>query len=138
MFKYLISITLLFLSFSVYVLGSDSERKGLIQYNTDEGNIEGVVYNPEGNTIPNASIAILDPESLDLLTGAATSADGSFSIELEPGNYLVRISYLSFETYEREIELQEGDSYDVGEIHLKEASRHLMKLLLKQMSWIWK
>jgi hypothetical protein len=65
---------------------------------SDKGMVEGVVHNPDNTSIPNASVAILDPESLDLITGDATDPDGSFSIELDPGYYVIRVSYLSYAT----------------------------------------
>lgn len=89
-----------------------------VQNSSGDTEVEGVLYSPDGSNIPEASVAILDPESLELITGRATASDGSFSIDLEPGDYLIRISYLSFETYEEEFQLDEGDTHDLGEITL--------------------
>lgn len=130
MIKFFTSLVILFLPISLnaaHGINHDSEAST----DRNEGTIEGIVYNPDENTIPNASIAILDPENLDLITGVTTSMDGSFSIELDPGIYLVRISYLSFETYEQEVEISEGESQDLGDIHLQETVEVLDEVVVE-------
>lgn len=98
---------------------------------SETGLVEGVVYNPDDNSIPNASVAILDPESLELITGDATDPDGSFSIELDPGNYLIRVSYLSYATYEEEFEVVEGEVHRLGDIQLQETIEALDEVVVE-------
>ena len=57
------------------------------------GRISGKVFDEKGETLPGASIKIIE-------TGKATqtASDGSFTLVTEPGKYTVEISYISYAT----------------------------------------
>lgn len=57
------------------------------------GRISGKVFDEKGETLPGASIKIIE-------TGKATqtAGDGSYTLIAEPGKYTVEISYISFST----------------------------------------
>lgn len=57
------------------------------------GRIAGKVFDEKGETLPGASIKIIE-------TGKATqtASDGSFTLVADPGKYTIEISYVSFNT----------------------------------------
>lgn len=110
---------------------AENEKNSFNIINSDTISINGIVQDSEHNTIPNASVVVLEPESLEMVTGSATQPDGSFSIELDPGLYVVRISYLSYDTFEQEIELAEGETHEFGEITLEESIEALDEVIVE-------
>ncbi len=62
--------------------------------------------------------------------GASTDLDGNFSIgELQKGNYILNISYVSYKTVIRNIVVK--DSMDVGTIPMTEESKLLKEVLIQ-------
>jgi len=59
-----------------------------------------------GEGLIGASVAINN-------TGAVTDFDGNFSIELKPGAYLIEVSYVGYEKYLTELELNSNQRLDV-------------------------
>lgn len=57
------------------------------------GKIAGKVVDEKGESIPGATVKIVGQN-----TGGQTSIDGSFSISVNPGVYIVEISFLSYQT----------------------------------------
>ncbi|MFW0718215.1 TonB-dependent receptor domain-containing protein [Pedobacter sp. N23S346] len=57
------------------------------------GLISGKIFDEKGETLPGASVKVIE-------TGKATqtASDGSYSLSVEPGNYTLEISYISFTT----------------------------------------
>ena len=68
----------------------------------DTGRIEGLVKDETGEDIPGVNVWIEDIEN-----GSATDVNGRFQIEKIPvGTYVVRISYISYETQEIRVQVQ--------------------------------
>lgn len=57
------------------------------------GKISGRVLDEKGETLPGASIRVVENGS-----GTQTSVDGAYILSLSPGSYTLEISYLSFQT----------------------------------------
>jgi len=125
---YFVTLSFLLLTFTSTEF-TESENPESVR--ADSASLSGIIQDADQNTVPNASVVILEPESLEMVTGAATQTDGSFSIELEPGLYVVRISYLSYDTHEMEIDLAEGESHDIGEIVLEESIETLDEVVIE-------
>ena len=49
-----------------------------------------------GNPLEFANVAIFQEQDSSLVTGGITEADGSFRIEVSPGNYYVRIQFVTY------------------------------------------
>jgi len=68
---------------------------------SQKSSIEGIISDKENTeTLVGVTIAIYESidESARLITGTSTDLDGHYSIELFPGNYTFKISYVSYET----------------------------------------
>ena len=68
---------------------------------------------------------ILDEETKDVLIGAnivvgdlatITSIDGNFSLNLEPGDYILQISYVGYETFEMPVTVEPGHFTEVNQV----------------------
>lgn len=65
-----------------------------------QGTISGRVYDSKtGHPIEYATVAILKVKDSSLVTGTVTEANGSFSTKANYGTYLVRISFMGYQTY---------------------------------------
>ena len=74
----------------------------LTAYSQQNYTIQGLVSNTDNEPLIGATV-----EFLELQTGTVTDVDGNFILEVqvEPGTYPIRISYIGFETSERSIDL---------------------------------
>ncbi|MFH5830899.1 TonB-dependent receptor domain-containing protein [Halalkalibaculum sp. DA384] len=98
---------------------------------TDPAVVEGVIYNEAGETVPNASVAIYDSTETDLITGTSSNNDGTFNIEVEPGRYVLQISYVSYNNYTEPVELSAGETYDAGEINMQPTSAQMQEVMVR-------
>lgn len=63
-----------------------------------------------------ATVSLADAEG-KVLTGAITDAQGAFSIKVEGGTYRIKVDFLSFESFEKEVTL--NANMDLGVIALQ-------------------
>lgn len=71
-----------------------------------DGTITGTVTDAEsGEPLPGATVQIAD-----LGIGAATDAEGVFSLDAPAGTHLVSVSFVGFDTAEREIDVPAGET----------------------------
>ncbi|RQO76488.1 hypothetical protein DBR40_11315 [Pedobacter sp. KBW01] len=89
------------------------------------GRISGKVFDEKGETLPGASIKIIE-------TGKATqtASDGSFTLITEPGKYTVEISYISYATQRvSEVEVKADKSTPLN-IALKPDAKGLQDVIV--------
>ena len=68
--------------------------------------LTGTVTDTDGETLPGANIRLVGTQK-----GTSTGSDGSYRIsEIEPGTYMVRVSFVGYETVEQEATFQSGSS----------------------------
>ncbi|PAU94481.1 SusC/RagA family protein [Aliifodinibius salipaludis] len=86
---------------SYIIVSKDKKQQAL------EGILQGTVIDgPTGEPMPGVNVFI--PE---LNIGAASDAEGTFEISDVPeGTYMLRATFVGYETYEEEIEISEGDN----------------------------
>ena len=89
----------------------------------------GQVFDEAGEPVAGATIALLKDD--ELITGTATAPDGRFEFEAVAGDYLLRVSFVSLETWETEISANPGQTIDLGDITLPEASEELDDVVLE-------
>ena len=58
--------------------------------------ISGSVFDENQSPVAFANVVLFSPDS-SMVTGAVTDDSGHFSINTKPGQYLIKISFLSFE-----------------------------------------
>lgn len=93
--------------------------------------VTGTVLDADESGIPNATVALLDPDSEEIETGTVTNMEGVFTLEAEPGSYVIQISYVSYESYTADITVTEDEPVDIGTIVLNPASETLGELLVE-------
>jgi len=122
-------ITKYFLLLSFYLILSNSA----FAQGSNTGSVTGMVINPEGQGIPNATVAILpaDTESEELLDGTATNLDGEFEINMEPGTYRLRVTFVSLNTFLTEVEIVSGETVDLGQIEMQERQEELDEVVVR-------
>jgi len=66
--------------------------------------LTGSVEDTNGNPLPGANVVLLDTDY-----GTAVSPDGSYTIRrIDPGTYTVRVTFVGYETTERQVTLEAG------------------------------
>lgn len=91
------------------------------------GTIRGtVIEDANGLTIIGANVVVTDP-----LTGTSTDLDGKFSINIEPGTYTVKVSFISFQTVTVEqVEVKADQVTLLGNIRMKSSSLALEEVVV--------
>lgn len=80
--------------------------------------ISGIVQDDKNEAVPYAAVAVFNSSDSSLVSGSTTDAMGKFAIAAKPGNYYVRVSFLSYEPkFISNINLKRGGS-DLGTIVL--------------------
>ncbi|MEO5601407.1 MAG: TonB-dependent receptor [Cyclobacteriaceae bacterium] len=78
---------LLFYQFTLY--GQKGQEKPLI--------ISGSIVDSQGNFVPFANAAMYNNLDSTLVGGAVSDEDGLFFVQIKPGNYYLKVTFLSFE-----------------------------------------
>lgn len=91
------------------------------------GSIRGsVVDGKTGETLPGVTVYI---EGTNI--GTITDFDGKFNIQVNPGKYDLRVSYVSYETVIiKELEVKPGDVVLLDNLHLKETTVDLSEVTI--------
>ena len=96
---------------------------GVIVTFAQKGNIKGIILDPDSNeTVPFATVVLLNSNSLETVTGAISSDDGTFSIEnIAYGIFDLKISFIGYQTVtiENVILNKATPSKNVGQVLLK-------------------
>lgn len=97
----------------------------------EKAEITGSVEDTDGTKIPNATIAIYNQAETEILTGTSSREDGSFSLEVDPGTYVLNISYVSYRTYRTDIDLAAGETADLETIVLQNEEAIMDELIVE-------
>jgi len=79
----------------------------------------GVIQNNEGDPLLSVNVVLLNPEDESIVTGTASAESGEFSITAKPGFYRLQISYISYLDQIMDIELNDGETLDLGRVELQ-------------------
>lgn len=120
--KFTTTIFLLSLIFTFFVKALHAQ---------DSATITGTVYNESGEVIPNASVALKNPDDESIITGTVTDNSGIFSITSDPGTYALLISYIAYRDYTAELVLGNGDDRNLGEIILTPEDAQLEEVVVE-------
>ncbi len=101
--------------------------------NTGSGEalVKGAIYNEIGEGVVNASVAIYDSTQSNLITGTTSDSTGSFSIDIEPGNYILQVSFISYKKHTEPLELSPGETYSTGSISLEPTSEQMEEVTVR-------
>lgn len=100
----------------------------------EEGVITGEVHDQQGEPVPSASVSVYDSTQSEVVTGAPTEADGSFSIDIKSGKYVIKITFVSFAPHTETITVDAGETVDIGEITLQATSEEMGQLVVRAES----
>ncbi len=109
--------TLLF--FAVIFLASGIQAFGV--------SIKGKVASPEGEFLPAALVEVQNVATGRML-GTTTSLDGSFQMNVEPGEYTIKISFLGYE--DKTLTVTVRQETDLGVITLEDSAIGLQEVMV--------
>jgi len=98
---------------------------------TDQGNIKGEIRDESDNTVTNATVAVYDSLNEGLITGDVSDQDGTFEISIDPGTYLLKITYLSFEPFEKDIRIESGETNNLGVVRMNGKIEDLDEVVIR-------
>src|SRR6056297_1745515 len=88
--------------------------------------ITGTVIDNESSPLINATVAVYEKGAPDTpISGTVTNVDGNFTLMVDPDDYLLRVSFLSFQDLEQEVQLEEGQVLDIGTVQMQPTQSEL-------------
>ncbi|MEX2640552.1 MAG: TonB-dependent receptor [Balneolales bacterium] len=105
-------------------------QQAIAQQENEESEISGIIQDEEGEVVQGASVVIYDETQRNQITGRSSTEDGEFSFGLEPGNYWLEITFVSYETWQTEIQVGSGEHQDLGLITLNYSTSHLDEIAI--------
>lgn len=78
-----------------------------------------------------AEVSIYDSTSGKLIAGTVCDSTGYFKIKIEPNDYTLKINFLSFKTYTRNITVKENNKMSLGIIILEPSDTKLEEITVK-------
>ena len=105
------------------VMGSMAQKKN--------GTITGTVTDASnGEAVTGASVALYSLPDTVLAAGVATAHDGTFTLNAKPAKYLMRLSYVGYETKEMDVKVESRKALDLGTVAIKEDAKLLEEALV--------
>ena len=103
----------LLMVFSVMTVFAQSRGQGRVT-------VSGVVLDKGDNSsVPSASVQLLSLPDSSMVAGKATDFDGKFSLSARPGKYVLKISFVGYLTYTKQLQLSASKpALNLGKISL--------------------
>lgn len=98
---------------------------------TGEATITGEVLDHQDDPVPSASVSVYDSTESEVITGAATDSDGTFKIDIAPGHYVLRITFLSLSPHTQPVEVNAGENLDIGQVTLTPTSQQMEEVVVR-------
>jgi uncharacterized membrane protein len=93
--------------------------------------ISGKVIDSENNEpVSYATVSVLTKDS-SLVTGALSDGLGSFQVSVEPGDYNIKVQFVSYETKTISIKVAAGERKDLGQIRLSVSDKQLEEVIVE-------
>jgi iron complex outermembrane recepter protein len=83
--------------------------------------------------LPFGNVALLDPSDSSLVGGDITRENGRFSFSADPGDYILQVAYVGYNTLYRNIEVKNKDLTLTG-LRLKPAAEQLEEVTVRGIS----
>jgi iron complex outermembrane recepter protein len=95
-------------------------------------NFRGKVVDAEsGNVLEFANVALLNPTDSALVTGGMTDLEGRFSFEGEGGDFILRVGFMGYDSYFRNISTGTKNQISLGNIRLKSDATELGEVVVE-------
>lgn len=118
----LLFISLFFLPIAAMLAQGGSSKKVTLS---------GVVLDDQGAFVPYATAALYNPSDSSMVDGTTSGNKGRFEVEVAPGNYYLKVNFLSFEEKViSDLDLTSG-SVDLGEIELRSGAVNLNEAVIE-------
>ncbi len=122
---------LLFFTFILTLAIHGGTQSAFAQEDSAVGEVRGFIVDQSGETIPNASISLLNETETDTVAGEASNESGEFSIEYDPGTYVLIVSYISYAEFKTTVTLNSGEITDLEQITLTPEQPELDEVLVE-------
>ena len=101
--------------------GPIHEAERALAADATTGSVAGVVYDEAGVTLQAATAVLYAASDSSMVTGGATSADGTFQFEkVAPGDYWVRITFVGFVDYNSDVfAVEAGETVELPQVTLE-------------------
>lgn len=96
-----------------------------------QGTISGKVINEQSKPLPNASVSVYNSSESGVITGSATNSNGNFNINIDPGTYILKITFISYNERTIEVQVDEGETVDLGMITMKATAQDLDEIFVR-------
>ena len=99
--------------------------QNLFAQGTSEGTIHGkIIDNDSKRPIPRATVTVNNPTTNHQIAGGFTDREGNFRININPGIYNIRISFLGYEPHKiQNVTISRNNmNHNIGTISLKQSS----------------
>jgi iron complex outermembrane recepter protein len=95
-------------------------------------NIKGKVTDAESaRPLEFANIALLNPADSSLVTGGMTDLDGRFSFDAESGAYILRVGFMGYKSFFKQIRTDNKDQVNLGNVRLKSDATELGEVVVE-------
>lgn len=98
--------------------------------NQGQYSITGNIIDPNNNPVPYANAALYNQSDSKLITGAVSDDKGQFVLNVNPGNYFLKITFLSYEEKIIKDLVVAGQDLDLKTITLKPAAELLKEVVV--------
>lgn len=99
-----------------------------------QGKVTGkVIDSKSGSAVEYATVALLRPADSSLVNGSVTSSNGSFSVSVAYGKYLLRVSFMGYNTYYHTSTItlsQSNPTLNVGKIKISPAATMMDEVVI--------
>ena len=96
-----------------------------------DGNITGKIIDENDAPVAYASVAVLDSVESSVVTGASSDSTGTFNIDVSPGKYVVKVTFISYENYTESVTVNSGQTVELGSIQLTPSSETLNEVVVR-------
>jgi hypothetical protein len=94
--------------------------------------LKGVVADTVGVGLPEATVMLLTPKDSTLVNFVRTNKTGVFEFKgVKRGNYLLKITYVGYMPYQRNVVPNDGDVTDMGAIKMTFMDQNLYEVVIK-------
>jgi len=94
--------------------------------------VEGKIVNGEnGDPVEFATVSFLTADDSTLVEGDVTDQRGAFAVEVAPGDYLVKVQFISYKTVFKNVQISGGGRKNIGRIELFEDVEQLAEVVVR-------
>lgn len=98
---------------------------------SDDAVLTGTILDQKEQAVPYASVAVYDSTQSEVVTGASSDTTGTFSIDVDGGSYVLKVTFLSFKPYTESFEVGTGETKDFGEIVLTPTAESMDEVIVR-------